>query len=89
MVHVDPRKWSCGFWQLQGVATAVDRGSTIPLLEMTSLGRSFSVNRSIEFEKLHGSLLVYCCDFQRARSNLDVFDNLWCARSVQQEFSHA
>ena len=37
----------------------------------------------------HGSLVVYCCDFQRARSNLDVFDNLWCARSVQQEFSHA
>ena len=51
--------------------------------------RSFSVNRSIEFETLHGSLVVYCCDFQRARSNLDVFDNLWCARSVQQEFSHA
>ena len=51
--------------------------------------RSFSVNRSIEFETLHGSLIVYCCDFQGARSNLDVFDNLWCARSVQQEFSHA
>ena len=64
-------------------------GRSIPLLEMTWNIRSFSVNRSIEFETLHGSLVVYCCDFQRARSNLDVFDNLWCARSVQQEFSHA
>ena len=62
---------------------------SIPLLEMTSLGRSFSVNRSIEFEKLHGSLLVYYGDFHRARSNLDVFDNIWCARSVQKEFSYA
>ena len=56
---------------------------------MTSLGRSFSVNRSIEFEKLHGGLLVYYSDCQRARSNLDVFDNLWCARSVQWEISSA
>ena len=60
-----------------------------PYWEMTWYIRSFSVNRSIEFETLHGSLLVYYCDCQGARSNLDVFDNLWCARSVQQEFSHA
>ena len=61
----------------------------IPLLEMTWYIKSFSVNRSIEFETLHGSLLVYYSDCHGARSNLDVFDNLWCARSVQEEFRYA
>ena len=58
--------------------------TVICILEMTWNIRSFSVNRAIEFETLHGSLVVYCCDFQRARSNLDVFDNLWCALSTAE-----